>query len=108
MTVEQPNLLKILSAARFAEGLPNKHLQCLCRAARLLRVPANQKLFQEGSVEDEIFVISSGHVRLSMNVPGRGDLGYELMKRIAHVLSQRLLSTRLQLLDLFSHAGTAS
>ena len=160
MAMEQPNLLKILSAARFAEGLPNKHLQCLCRAARLLRVPANQKLFQEGSVEDEIFVISSGHVRLSMNVPGRGevpflttgpgdlvgwsgvisdarmsapavttvdttlialsgkrlrelcecesDLGYALMKRIAHVLSQRLLSTRLQLLDLFSHAGTAS
>ncbi len=160
MTMEQPNLLKILSETRFADGLPNKHLQSICRAARLLRVPAGQRLFQEGSAEDEIFVISSGHVRLTMNVPGRGevpfltagpgdligwssvigegrmtatavstedstlialsgsrlrelchgdaDLGFELMKRIAQVLSQRLLSTRLQLLDLFGDAGAKS
>lgn len=154
MTMEQPNLLKMLSETRFADGLRNEHLQCLCRAARLLRIPANKMLFKEGQVEDELFVVSSGHVRLSMNVPGRGevpfltagpgdlvgwsgvisdgrmtataiaaedtlliavsgqrlrelcqcepDLGYELMRRIAQVLSQRLLSTRLQLLDLFA------
>ncbi len=160
MNTDQPNLLKVVSATRFAEGIPNCQLQCLCRAARLVKLPAGKKLFQEGSVEDEVFVISSGHVRLSMNVPGRGDvpflttgpgdlvgwsgligdgrmtatattmddailialsgkrlqelcacevdLGYVLMKRVAQVLSQRLLSTRLQLLDLFSETGTDS
>ncbi|HRA88983.1 MAG TPA: cyclic nucleotide-binding domain-containing protein [Planctomycetaceae bacterium] len=160
MTMKQPNLLKILSETQFADGLPNKHLQSICRAARLLRVPAGQRLFQEGAVEDEIFVISTGCVRLTMNVPGRGevpfltagpgdligwscligegrmtatavstedsnlialsgsrlrelcygdaDLGFELMKRIAQVLSQRLLSTRLQLLDLFGDAEASS
>lgn len=157
MILNQPNLLKLLSETRFAEGLPNKHLQCLCRASRLLRLPAGAKLFQEGSIEDEVFVIVSGHVRLTMQVPNRGDvpfmtigpgelagwsgliadgrmtatavttedstliamsgkrlqelcgceseLGYVLMKRVAQVLSQRLLSTRLQLLDLFSSQG---
>lgn len=34
------------------------------------------------------------------------DLGYILLKRVAQVLSQRLLSTRLQLLDLFAECRT--
>ena len=154
MNTDQPHLLKLLSSTRFVEGISDDHLQCLCRASRLLKLPAGVKLFQEGSIEDEVFVISSGHVRLSMNVPGRGDvaflttgpgelvgwsgligdgrmtatataiedtiliamsgkklqelcdrekeLGYVLLQRVAQVLSQRLLSTRLQLMDLFS------
>lgn len=160
MNMDQPNLLKILSATRFAEGLSNAHLQCLCRAARLMRLNAGAKLFQEGEIEDEVFVISSGHINLSMKVPGRGDvsfltagpgdlvgwsglisdgrmtataiatedttlialsgkrlqelcacevdLGYVLLKRVAQVLSQRLLATRLQLLDLFEKNGKAA
>ncbi|MFN9721518.1 MAG: cyclic nucleotide-binding domain-containing protein [Planctomycetota bacterium] len=154
MVVDQPNLLKVMSSTRFAEGLTNSQLQCLCRAARLVRVPRGTKLFCEGEMEDEIFIVSSGHVRLTMFVPGRGDvtfltagpgdlvgwsglisdgrmtasgtvtedstlialsgkrlqelcacekeLGYVLMKRVAQVLSQRLLATRIQMLDLFA------
>lgn len=153
MNTDQPNLLKLLCATHFAEGLPNAHLQLLCRAARLLRHAAGEALFREGMQMDDIFVIHSGHVRLSMFVPGRGhvpfltagpgdlvgwsgligngimtataiaaedsmtiamsgqrlqqlcveekDLGYTLMKRVAMVISQRLLATRMQLLDLF-------
>ncbi len=158
MNTDQPNLLKLLSATHFAEGLPNQELQCLCRASQLVRFPAGAVVFQEGSTVDEIFVIHLGHVRLSMNVPGRGDvafltagpgdlvgwsglisdglmtatatttedttlialsgkrlkelcacekdLGFVLMKRVAQVLSQRLLATRLQLLDLFAEGAT--
>jgi CRP/FNR family cyclic AMP-dependent transcriptional regulator len=154
MISDQPNLLCLLSAMRFVEGISTDHLQGLCRASRLLKLPAGAKLFQEGSIEDEVFVISSGHIQLSMNVPGRGDvpflttgpgelvgwsgligdgrmtatataiedtiligmsgkklndiceqekdLGYVLMRRVAQVLSKRLLSTRLQLLDLYA------
>lgn len=163
MMCGQPNLLKLLSATRFAEGLSNPQLQALCRAARMVELPAGRRIFQEGSTEDDIFIVFSGHVRLSMHVPGRGDvtfltagpgdlvgwsgligdgrmtasattvvdcqlialsgcrlrelcaserdLGYVLMKRIAQVLSQRLLATRLQLMDLFAdkpHTGAAS
>ncbi len=76
MNTEQPNLMKMLCATRFAEGLPNHHLQCLSRAARVFSLPAGATLFREGEREDEIFVISSGHVRLSMNVPQRGDVPF--------------------------------
>lgn len=160
MITDQPNLLKLLCETRFAEGLPNEHLQCLCRTSRIVRLKKGEQLFREGTLEDEIFVVTSGHIRLSMSVPGRGDvpfltvgpgelvgwsglisdgrmtataaaaedsslialsgrrlrelcevqpdLGYVLIKRVAQVLSQRLLSTRLQLLDLFAHSGNAS
>ncbi len=159
MIAEQPNLLKLLADSRFAEGLSNSHLQSLCRAARHIRVPSETKLFQEGSFEDEVFIVCSGHVRLSMNVPGQDDvtfltagpgdlvgwsglisdgrmtatattveetvligisgrrvqqlceiepeLGYVLMRRVAQILSRRLLATRLQLLDLF-HQNTGA
>ncbi len=154
MNTDQPSVLKLLSETRFVEGISSDHLQGLCRASRLVKLPAGAKLFQEGSIEDEVFIISSGHIRLSMNVPGRGDvpflttgpgelvgwsgligdgrmtatataiddtmliamsgkklrelceceksLGYVLLQRVAQVLSQRLLSTRLQLMDLFA------
>ena len=154
MNSDQSRLLKLLSETRFVEGISSDHLHRLGRASRLLKLPAGAKLFQEGSVEDEVFVISSGHIRLSMNVPGRGEvpflttgpgelvgwsgligdgrmtatataiedtiliamsgtklqelcdcekeLGYVLLQRVAQVLSQRLLSTRLQLMDLFA------
>ena len=155
----EPNLLKMLSETRFADGLNSQQLQCLCRAARMVRPAAGTRLFREGDLEDEIFIVSSGHVRLSMNVPGRGEvafltagpgdlvgwsgligegrmtatavsvndcvlialsgsrlkdmctcepeLGCMLMKRVAQVLSGRLLSTRLQLLDLFGSQGAS-
>ncbi len=157
MIHQQPNILKILSESRFTENLNNQQLQSLCRAARVHRLPAGATLFQEGEVEDEVFVISSGHIRLSMSVPDRSDivlltsgpgdlvgwsglisdgrmtatatamedsvlvalsgkrvrelceadpqLGYILMMRLARVLSQRILATRLQLLDLFGAGG---
>lgn len=150
----QPEVMEILSNSRFTVGLSKDHLLCLCRASRLLSVPAGARLFQEGSTENEVFVIATGHVQLSMRVPGRGDVtflttgpgdlvgwsgligdskmtatatateettliaisgdtlsdlaacdnsfGYVIMKRVAQVLAQRLVSTRLQLLDLFS------
>lgn len=158
MITDQPSLVKMLAETRFAEGIPNSLLQSLSRVSRLLRVSSGAKLFREGDVEDEVFVIIAGHIRLSMNVPGRGDvaflttgpgelvgwsglvadgrmtatatavedttliamsgeklrdlcsreqvLGYVLMQRVAQVLSQRLLSTRLQLLDLFAREQT--
>lgn len=35
------------------------------------------------------------------------ELGYELMRRFAALLSERLQATRLQLLDVYGHAGAA-
>ncbi|MEY3172496.1 MAG: hypothetical protein RLZZ436_409 [Planctomycetota bacterium] len=159
MSLDAPNLLRMLHTTRFAEGLPHAELTALARASRLVEVGPGEVLFREGQVEDEVFVVFSGHVRLSMKVPGRGEvtlltagpgdlvgwsglisdgvmtatatvmdsarlialtgrglqqlcdsdpqLGYVLMKRMAQVISRRLLSTRLQLLDLFADAAAA-
>lgn len=160
MSLEVPNLLKMLAGTRFAEGLSHAELACLGRASRLVEAGPGTVLFREGQVEDEIYVVFSGHVRLSMKVPGRGDvmlltagpgdlvgwsglisdgvmtatatavdsarlvglsgrclrqlceadpqLGYVLMKRLAQVISRRLVSTRLQLLDLFANSAGES
>jgi len=53
--------------------------------------------------EDTTMICLSGQ-RLKELCSCEPDLGYVLMKRIAQVLSQRLLATRLQLLDLFAHS----
>lgn len=157
MSLDAPHLLRMLHSTRFAEGLPHAELTSLGRASRLVEAGPGTVLFREGQVEDEVFVVFSGHVRLSMKVPSRGEvtlltagpgdlvgwsglisdgvmtatatvmdsarlialsgralqrlcdadpkLGYVLMKRMAQVISRRLLSTRLQLLDLFADAA---
>lgn len=160
MNTDQPNTLRLLAATRFAEGLTNEQLQCICRASRVMRLPRGATLFQEGSQEDEVFVISSGRISLAMQVPHRdsvrlmtaepGDLvgwsglisdgrmtataiaaedttliamsgrklrilceddsklGYHLMLSVARVLAQRILATRLQMMDLFSQTHLKS
>jgi len=158
MTSDSDSLLKLIAETRFAEDMSIGQLECLSRVSRLCMLSPGTILFREGDIEDNVFVISTGHIRLSMNVPGRGgvpflttgpgelvgwsgllgdgrmtatatvteettliamsgqklrdlcsseqDLGYVLLKRVAQVLSQRLLSTRLQLLDLFAECRT--
>ncbi len=153
MSAEPATLLDLLRKTRFAESIAEGHVQRLSGVARLRRVAAGAVLFREGDIEDDIFVISVGQIRLAMNVPGRGDvaflttgtgelvgwsglvsdgrmtatatalddttliamsgqklrdlcssehdLGNVLFQRVAQVLSKLLLSTRLQLLDLF-------
>lgn len=157
MSLDVPNLLRMLAATRFAEGLKHTELTCIGRASRMVEAGPGTVLFREGQFEDEVFVVFSGHVRLSMKVPGRGEvtlmtagpgdlvgwsglisdgimtatatvldptrlvamsgrclkqlcdadpqLGYVLMKRLAQVISRRLVSTRLQLLDLFADSS---
>ncbi|MEQ9407433.1 MAG: cyclic nucleotide-binding domain-containing protein [Fuerstiella sp.] len=147
-------LSELLRETRFAEGFSEQELQSVARAGRLHRAGKGTMLFQEGEVEDEVFVVCSGHVALEMQVPRRGnvrlltvgsgelvgwsgltadgrmtasavvtedatlialsskalrelcrsdhELGYLLMTRTARAISQRLLATRLQLLDLFA------
>lgn len=158
MTPDSDSLIELIAKTRFAEEMSVSQLECLSRVSRLCKLRPGTILFREGEIEDDVFVISTGHVRLSMNVPGRGDvpflttgpgelvgwsgllgegrmtatatateettliamsgqklrdlcsseqvLGYVLLKRVAQVLSQRLLSTRLQLLDLFAECRT--
>ena len=154
MTAKNSEIQQLLATTRFAEGFSDLDLESVSQAARLLEVSAGQIVFAEGTIEDELFVVLSGHLALQMQVPRRGEvrlltvgkgelvgwsgllgdgrmtasavatedskliglsskrlrelsekdheLGYLLMTRTARAISQRLLATRLQLLDLFS------
>ena len=149
-----------LRQTRFADGFSEHQLNTVAKAAEFLSVCKGQKLFSEGTIEDQIFIVISGHVALEMLVPRRGnvrlltvgsgelvgwsgligdgrmtatavvtedcrligissrimrdlcrtdhELGYVLMTRTANAIAQRLLATRLQLLDLFSETEPQS
>jgi CRP-like cAMP-binding protein len=55
---------------------------------------------------DETTLIALSGKRLQELCNCEKDLGYVLLRRVAQVLSQRLLSTRLQMLDLFEKERT--
>ena len=154
MDGEVLTLRELLGQSLFAEGFSDSQLDSLSQAATLCDVSKGHVLFTEGQLEDDVFVVVSGHVALEMQVPRQGkvrlltvgagelvgwsgligdgrmtasavvieegrliglssralldlcqtdhQLGYLLMTRTAKAISQRLLATRLQLLDLFS------
>ena len=146
--------LDLLQQAHFASKLPAAVLARLAAIARVVEWNEGTLIFREGEPHDDLYVVSSGHVALEMNVPGRGltriltvrsgellawsallgdgrmtasasateptqaiaisgrelrqlcqsdhEVGYHVMGQVASALSQRLLATRLQLLDLFA------
>ena len=146
--------LDLLQKAHFASKLPAAVLARLAAIARVVEWNEGALIFREGEPHDDLYVVSSGHVVLEMNVPGRGltriltvrsgellawsallgdgrmtasavateptqaiaisgrelrqlcqsdhEVGYHVMGQVASALSQRLLATRLQLLDLFA------
>ncbi len=146
--------LELLQKAHFASQLPTTVLVRLAAIARVVEWNEDALVFREGGHQDDLYVISSGHIALEMNVPGRGltriltvrsgellawsallgdsrmtvtavvteptqaiaisgsslrtlcltdhEVGYHVMTQVASALSQRLLATRLQLLDLFA------
>ena len=57
------------------------------------------------AIEDTALIAMSGE-RLRDLCSCEKDLGYVLLQRVSEVLSRRLLSTRLQLLDLFAENRT--
>lgn len=146
--------LELLQKAHFARQFPSSVLAKLAALARVIEWNEQDLIFREGDVQQNLYVISSGHVALEMNLPGRGasriltvrsgellawsallgsgrmttsaitlepttavaisgdqlqqlcqsdaEVGYHLMWQVASALSQRLVATRLQLLDLFA------
>ena len=60
------------------------------------------KMTASGTTAEDCVLVALSGKRLQELCTCEKDLGYVLMKRVAQVLAQRLLATRLQLLDLFS------
>src|SRR6476646_3940498 len=54
-------------------NLTTDHLQKVANIATQKQVRANEKIFQEGEVGTEMYLIASGKVRISKMVPGVGE-----------------------------------
>jgi CRP/FNR family cyclic AMP-dependent transcriptional regulator len=72
MKDSQISLHELLARSHYTEGLSPEVVGVLADIARLVNAPTGTILFEEGSHQDEIFVLSSGRAALEMNVPRRG------------------------------------
>lgn len=63
----------------FLRGLSDEHSALLAGVARRVRVPAKQRLFEEGEVADRFWLVNGGPVSLDMFVPGKGHLVVETL-----------------------------
>ena len=63
-----------LRQTRFADGFSDQQLNTVAKASEFLSVSKGQRLFSEGTMEDQVFIVLSGHVALEMLVPRRGNV----------------------------------
>ncbi len=64
--------LDLLRKAHFASELPAAVLERLAAIARVVEWNEDALVFREGEHHDDLYILSSGHVVLEVNVPGRG------------------------------------
>lgn len=74
MSGDHAEMLRLLAVSQFAAGLTDSQLQALIAVARQVTLPQGHVLFQEGTTEDEIFVVTSGQIGLYMRAPRRGNI----------------------------------
>lgn len=70
-----------LGSQPFLRALPPAQLAELAELCRHVRVPAGQRLFEEGSTADRFWLIDAGQVALDASVPGLGRVIIETLGR---------------------------
>jgi CRP/FNR family transcriptional regulator, cyclic AMP receptor protein len=80
-----------LAEHAFLRGMPAGDVAWLARAAVAVRLPADHRLFDEGTPANKCWLVTSGHVALDLNMPGRANLIIETLGR-ADVLGFSWLS----------------
>ena len=63
---------KILRELTFSQGMPSEKIDKLAALAFEARFPENFTIFKEREAGELLYLIKSGQVALSMNVPGQG------------------------------------
>jgi len=70
-----------LAEHAFLRGMPADDVARLARAAVAVRLPAGHRLFDEGTPAKKCWLVTSGHVALDLNMPGRANLIIETLGR---------------------------
>jgi len=63
---------KVLAAQRFLNGMAADHLDELAATAAEVMFPVGYRIFAEGGHADKFWLIESGHVAVTVQVPGEG------------------------------------
>ena len=157
--IEIQRLKQVLREIEFTADLPEPAIDECAAASKLSDFVAGATIFDEGTVNEFLYVVVDGRVGLDIFVPGRGrvrvlsvgpgemlawsallgngtmtvsaialedtqvlgmpgaqlldicgknhEAGFHIMRRMASALAQRLVATRLQLLDLFAEPAGA-
>lgn len=67
-------LTELLKGVSFSADLPDEILRKLARISRVRSFPAGAILFEEGTHNNDMYLIWSGRVALDMQVPGHGNV----------------------------------
>ena len=63
---------KVLAAQRFLNGMEAAHLDELATTAAEVMFPVGYRIFAEGGYADKFWLVESGHVAVTVQVPGEG------------------------------------
>ena len=63
---------KVLAAQRFLNGMAAGHLDELATTAAEVVFPVGYRIFAEGGYADKFWLVESGHVAVTVQVPGEG------------------------------------
>lgn len=71
----------VLGSQPFLRGMPPQQIAALADCCTHVTVTAGQRLFEEGSIAHEFWIIDAGQVQLDASVPGRGRVVIETLGR---------------------------
>jgi CRP/FNR family transcriptional regulator, cyclic AMP receptor protein len=71
----------VLGAQPFLRGMPSAQLTVLAELCQHVTIPSRERLFDEGSRADRVWIIDAGQVTLDASVPGQGRVIIETLGR---------------------------
>jgi CRP/FNR family transcriptional regulator, cyclic AMP receptor protein len=81
----KPTVMELLRGCAFLEPLSDEHVEAVAGIAQLIEIPGGQRVFREGDVADDVYIVVSGRIALEICAPAVG------CKRVCTLESGELL-----------------
>jgi len=96
--------IALLRKVKLFEGLNSAQLAKVAALGEERKVPAGEFVFKEGDTGSEMFIIESGRVRISKNVPGIGEEALAILDPGAYFGEMALIDDSTRSADAIVHA----